>query len=200
MGKKYGYVRVSTREQNEDRQLYSMQESGVEKKNIFVDKQSGCSFERPGYLRMMKKLKQGDVLYLHSIDRLGRNYEENLQQWQIITKEKRVDVVVLDMPLLNTGAREQDLIGTFIADLVLQILSYVAQTERDNIRKRQAEGIAAAKRKGIHCGREPKLPPDDFEEVVKGWRDHSYSGKEAARKLGVSRTYLYKYARARNLM
>lgn len=131
MGKKYGYVRVSTREQNEDRQLYSMQESGVEKKNIFVDKQSGCSFERPGYLRMMKKLKQGDVLYLHSIDRLGRNYEEILQQWQIITKEKRVDVVVLDMPLLNTGAREQDLTGTFIADLVLQILSYVAQTERD---------------------------------------------------------------------
>lgn len=200
MGKKYGYVRVSTREQNEDRQLYSMQESGVEKKNIFVDKQSGCSFERSGYLRMMKKLKQGDVLYLHSIDRLGRNYEEILQQWQIITKEKRVDVVVLDMPLLNTGAREQDLTGTFIADLVLQILSYVAQTERDNIRKRQAEGIAAAKRKGIHCGREPKLPQDDFEEVVKGWRDHSYSGKEAAKKLGVSRTYLYKYARARNLM
>ena len=198
MGKKYGYVRVSTREQNEDRQLYSMQESGVEKKNIFVDKQSGCSFERPGYLRMMKKLKQGDVLYLHSIDRLGRNYEEILQQWQIITKEKRVDVVVLDMPLLNTGAREQDLTGTFIADLVLQILSYVAQTERDNIRKRQAEGIAAAKRKGIHCGREPKLPPDDFEEVVKGGRDHSYSGKEAAKKLGVSRTYLYKYARAQS--
>ena len=114
MGKKYGYVRVSTREQNEDRQLYSMQESGVEKKNIFVDKQSGCSFERPGYLRMMKKLKQGDVLYLHSIDRLGRNYEEILQQWQIITKEKRVDVVVLDMPLLNTGAREQDLTSVML--------------------------------------------------------------------------------------
>lgn len=143
MGKKYGYVRVSTREQHEERQLFSMQENGVAKENIFMDKQSGSSFARPGYLRMMKKLRPGDILYLHSIDRLGRNYEEILQQWQIITKEKKVDVVVLDMPPLNTGKKEQDLTGTFIADLVLQILSYVAQTERDNIRKRQAEGIAA---------------------------------------------------------
>lgn len=200
MGKKYGYVRVSTREQHEERQLFSMQENGVAKENIFMDKQSGSSFARPGYLRMMKKLRLGDILYLHSIDRLGRNYEEILQQWQIITKEKKVDVIVLDMPLLNTGKKEQDLTGTFIADLVLQILSYVAQTERDNIRKRQAEGIAAAKRKGVHCGREPKQPPDNFEEVVKGWRKKLYSGKEAARRLGVSRTYLYKYAHAMDLL
>ena len=188
MGKKYGYVRVSTREQHEERQLFSMQENGVAKENIFMDKQSGSSFARPGYLRMMKKLRPGDILYLHSIDRLGRNYEE------------MVDVVVLDMPLLNTRKKEQDLTGTFIADLVLQILSYVAQTERDNIRKRQAEGIAAAKRKGVHCGREPKQPPDNFEEVVKGWRKKLYSGKEAARRLGVSRTYLYKYAHAMDLL
>ena len=144
----YGYARVSTKEQNEARQMAAMQEFGVEAKNVFLDKQSGKDFERPQYRRLLRKLKSGDTLVIKSIDRLGRNYEEILEQWRIITKEKQVDVVVLDMPLLDTR-RGRDLTGTLIADIVLQLLSYVAQTEREFIRQRQAEGIAVAKAKGV---------------------------------------------------
>lgn len=141
----YGYARVSSKEQNEQRQMIALTAFGIAKKNIYMDKQSGKDFDRPRYKRLVKKLHPGDLLVIQSIDRLGRNYGEILEQWRVITKEKRVDIVVLDMPLLDTRARGQDLTGTFIADLVLQILSYVAQTEREMIRKRQAEGIAAAK-------------------------------------------------------
>ena len=197
MGKIYGYVRVSTVDQNEDRQLIALRNFGVER--IFLDKMSGKDFNRPQYLSMVRRLREGDLLVVASIDRLGRNYKDIQQQWQILTRDRKVDIVVLDMPLLDTR-KHKDLMGTFIADLVLQVLSFVAHTEREFIRKRQAEGIAAAKRKGVHCGREPKQPPDNFEEVVKGWRKKLYSGKEAARRLGVSRTYLYKYAHAMDLL
>ena len=195
----YGYVRVSTKEQNELRQVLALREAGIADRNIFLDKQSGKDFERQNYKKLIRKIKSGDTLVIKSIDRLGRNYDEILEQWRIIAKEKGTAIVVLDMPLLDTR-KNKDLTGTLIADIVLQLLSYVAQTEREFIRQRQAEGIAAAKRKGVHCGREPKQPPDNFEEVVKGWRKKLYSGKEAARRLGVSRTYLYKYAHAMDLL
>lgn len=154
-GKIFGYVRVSSRDQNETRQIIALESYGVPARNIFIDKQSGKDFERPKYKQVLKKLKPGDLLVIKSIDRLGRNYDEILEQWRIITKEIRADVVVLDMPLLDTRKQPSDLTGTFIADLVLQILSYVAQTEREAIRQRQAEGIAAAKARGVHFGRQP---------------------------------------------
>lgn len=153
MGNIYGYVRVSTREQNEDRQLIALHESGVLQKNIYMDKQSGKDFNRPQYKKLLKKIKPGDLLYIKSIDRLGRNYEEIQNQWRIITKEKNADIYVIDMPLLDTR-RGKDLLGTFISDLVLQLLSFVAENERTNIKQRQAEGIAAAKAKGIRFGRQ----------------------------------------------
>ena len=164
----YGYVRVSSTDQNEDRQMIALSEVGVPKKNIFMDKMSGKDFERPQYQKLLKKLKPGDLLYVLSIDRLGRNYEEIQKQWRIITKEKNVDVSVIDMPLLDTR-QGKDLMGTFIADLVLQILSFVAQSERENIKKRQAEGIAAAKAKGVRFGRPEKNVPDNFESLIKQW-------------------------------
>ena len=145
MSQLYGYIRVSSNEQNEDRQVIAMEEMGIPKKNVFMDKQSGKDFQRPQYRRLIRKMKKGDVLYVKSIDRLGRNYTEILEQWAVITKEKQVDIVVIDMPLLDTRDKGRDLTGMFVADLVLQILSYVAETEREFIRKRQAEGIAAAK-------------------------------------------------------
>ena len=151
-GSIYGYVRVSTREQNEDRQLIALREVGVSDKNIFMDKQSGKDFERPQYKKLVRKLKKDDVLYIKSIDRLGRNYAEILEQWRILTKSKGIDIVVLDMPLLDTR-RGKDLMGTFLSDIVLQVLSFVAENERENIRQRQAEGIAAAKARGVRCGR-----------------------------------------------
>lgn len=170
MSKVYGYIRVSSADQNEDRQLVALRSCKVPECNLFVDKQSGKDFERPEYRRMLRRLKRDDLLYVKSIDRLGRNYGEILEQWRLLTKEKGVDIVVLDMPLLDTRSGK-DLMGTFIADLVLQILSFVAQNERENIRQRQAEGIAAAKARGVPLGR-PALPlPENFEEVVSSWRN-----------------------------
>ena len=164
----YGYVRVSTMDQNEDRQLIAMNELNIPQSQVFVDKQSGKDFDRPQYRKLVKKLKFGDLLYVLSIDRLGRNYEEIQNQWRIITKEKGVDIVVIDMPLLDTRLHK-DLMGTFISDLVLQILSFVAQSERENIKKRQAEGIAAAQARGVKFGRPIKKPPKNFGKLVKQW-------------------------------
>ena len=167
---KYGYVRVSTREQNEARQLDALAPYEIPQKNLFVEKKSGKDFNRPVYRRLTKRLRPGDLLILKSIDRLGRDYDEILEEWRHITKEIGADVLILDMPLLDTRAKGRDLTGTFIADLVLQILSYVAQTERENIRQRQMEGIAAAKRQGVKFGR-PALPlPDNFDEIHRAWR------------------------------
>ena len=164
----YGYIRVSTKEQNEDRQMIALREVGVPEKNIFMDKQSGKDFNRPQYRKLLRKLKKDDLLYIKSIDRLGRNYEEILQQWRYLTKDKGIDIVVLDMPLLDTR-RGKDLMGTFLSDIVLQVLSFVAENERTNIRQRQAEGIAAAKARGVRFGRPEKEIPDDFEEIVAAW-------------------------------
>ena len=161
MGAVYGYVRVSTREQNEDRQIMALNERKVPKKNIYIDKQSGKDFERPMYHRMLKKLRRDDLIYVKSIDRLGRNYEEILEQWRILTKEKKVDIVVLDMELLDTR-RGKDLMGTFLSDIVLQVLSFVAQNERENIRQRQREGIEAAKLRGVRFGSPKRTVPDYF--------------------------------------
>jgi DNA invertase Pin-like site-specific DNA recombinase len=182
----YGYARVSTREQNESRQLISIQEFGVEGENIYLDKQSGKDFHRTEYRRLLKKLKPGDTLVTKSIDRLGRDYGEILEQWRVITKEKQVFIVVLDIPLLDTRQKEQDLTGTFIADLVLQILSYVAQTEREFIRQRQAEGIAVAQANGVKFGRPPVERPPTFGEVFDEWASDRISAREAGRRLGVS--------------
>ncbi len=188
--KTYGYIRVSSRDQNEDRQRIVMREFGVEDKNVFLDKQSGKDFERPGYQRLLKKLKPEDTLVIKSIDRLGRNYDEILEQWKIITKEKRVFVVVLDMPLLDTR-QGRDLTGTLIADIVLQLLSYVAQTEREFIHQRQAEGIAAAKARGVQFGRKPLECPENFISVKELWSKGTVSARGAARQLGVThRTFM----------
>ena len=184
MGNIYGYVRVSTKEQNEDRQLIALHEVGVLQKNIYMDKQSGKDFNRPQYKKLLKKLKPGDLLYIKSIDRLGRNYEEIQNQWRIITKEKSADIYVIDMPLLDTR-RGKDLLGTFISDLVLQLLSFVAENERTNIKQRQAEGIAAAKAKGIRFGRPPKPLPDNFHEAYQRWKQGEITGTAAAKECGM---------------
>lgn len=191
----YGYIRVSSKDQNEARQLIALKNNGVPEKNIFIDKRSGKDFERPNYKRMMKKIKSDDLLVIKSIDRLGRNYDEILEQWRTITKEIRADIVVLDMPLLDTRKQSSDLTGTFIADLVLQILSYVAQTEREAIRQRQAEGIAAAKARGVHFGRQPIQLPDNFEAVCREHTTGALTIRGAARKLSMSPTTFYKYYR-----
>ena len=175
----YGYIRVSSKDQKEDRQQIALKEVGVEKQNIYTDKQSDKDFNRPQYKKMLRKLKKDDLLYIKSIDRLGRNYEEILQQWRILTKEKGVDIVVLDMPLLDTR-RGKDLMGTFLSDIVLQVLSFVAENERTNIKQRQAEGIAAAKAQGIKFGRPPLPLPDNFYEVHKAWRSKKITLKQAA--------------------
>ena len=175
----YGYIRVSSRDQNEDRQLNALKEVGVTEKNIYLDKQSGKDFNRPQYRKLLRKLKKDDLLYIKSIDRLGRNYEEILQQWRVLTKEKGIDIVVLDMPLLDTR-RGKDLMGTFLSDIVLQVLSFVAENERTNIRQRQAEGIAAVKAKGVKFGRPPLPLPDNFYEVHKDWRAKKITLKQAA--------------------
>ena len=184
-GTTYGYVRVSTHEQNEARQLIALREAAVPEQNIFMDKQSGKDFNRPAYRKLIKKLKPGDLLIIKSIDRLGRNYDEILEQWRLLTKEKQVAIVVLDMPLLDTR-QGRDLTGVLIADIVLQLLSYVAQTEREFNRQRQAEGIAAAKAKGVHFGRKFKDRGKDYEGVMAAWRRGEISGRAAARKLGVA--------------
>ncbi len=180
MGEMYGYVRVSSTDQNEDRQLMAMRKCPITEDRIYLDKISGKNFKRPQYRAMLRKLKPGDTLCITSIDRLGRNYEEIQQQWRIITKEKKVDIVVLDMPLLDTR-RNKDLLGAFIADLVLQVLSFVAQNERENIRKRQAEGIAAAKEKGIRFGRPRKPLPAEFHTAFRLWADGQLPLTEAAK-------------------
>ncbi len=190
-----GYVRVSTKEQNEERQLIAMSEFGVEEKFIYVDKQSGKNFERPQYRRLMRKLKNGDTLVIKSIDRLGRNYEEILEQWRIITKERQAAIVVLDMPLLDTR-KSRDLTGTLIADIVLQLLSYVAQTEREFIRQRQFEGIAAAKARGVKFGREPMPRPIEYETAKEQWEKGEISAREAARQIGTTHKTFLKWASA----
>lgn len=182
--KNYGYVRVSSREQNEDRQRIALHDAGVPSHHIYHDKQSGKDFERPQYQKLLRKLRRDDVLVVKSIDRLGRNYAEILDQWRLLTKERGVDIVVLDMPLLDTR-RGKDLIGTFLADIVLQVLSFVAENERNNIRQRQAEGIAAAKARGVRFGRPPKPLPENFAVVCKDWQDGKITGVEAARRCGM---------------
>lgn len=166
----YGYIRVSSREQNEDRQILALKELSIPEKNLFIDKQSGKDFERPQYRKMVRKLKKDDLLYIKSVDRLGRNYSEILEQWRILNKEKGIDIVVLDMPLLDTR-RGKDLMGTFLSDIVLQVLSFVAENERTNIRQRQAEGIAAAKARGVRFGRPPKPLPENFHHLYQQWKN-----------------------------
>ena len=190
----YGYVRVSSTDQNEDRQMIALRETQVLEKNIYVDKQSGKDFDRPNYRKLLKKLKAGDLLYILSIDRLGRNYEEILKQWRILTKEIGIDICVLDMPLLDTR-NGKDLMGTFIADLVPQILSFVAQNERDTIRKRQAEGIAAAKARGVRFGRPEKRVPEDFGKIVKEWERKNIPISEVLKLCGMSEATFYRRLR-----
>lgn len=177
----YAYCRVSSRDQNEDRQLIAMKEAGVKKKNIYVDKQSGKDFERPNYKRLVGKLKEDDLLYILSIDRLGRNYEEILVQWRLLTREKKIDIVVIDMPLLDTR-RGKDLMGTFLSDIVLQVLSFVAENERNNIRQRQKEGIEAAKIKGVKFGRPPAPLPEGFQDVYQSWLEGKITLTKAAQE------------------
>ena len=192
--KTYGYIRVSTKEQNEARQFRAMREFGVIEENIILDKHSGKDFERPGYKQLVKKLKTGDTLVIKSIDRLGRNYEEILEQWRYISKEKQVAIVVLDMPLLDTR-QCRDLIGALITDIVLQLLSYVAQTEREFIHKRQAEGIAVAKAKGIHFGRKFKDRGNKYETIMAAWEKGDISGRAAARDLGVAHSTFQRWCK-----
>lgn len=191
----YGYIRVSTKEQNEDRQLIAMHEFGINDCNIFSDKQSGKDFLRPAYKKMMKKLCENDTMVIKSIDRLGRNYNEILEQWRIITKEKKVFIVVLDMPMLDTRQKDRDLTGVFISDLVLQILSYVAQTERENTKKRQAEGIAAAKARGVHMGRPFIKKPDNFKSIGERYLSKELTSFEAAKQLRVSATTFLRWVK-----
>ena len=180
----YGYIRVSTREQNEDRQLIALREMSILEQNIFVDKQSGKDFNRPQYKKLIRKLKPDDLLYIKSIDRLGRNYEEIQNQWRLLTKEKKIDIVVLDMPLLDTR-RGKDLMGTFLSDIVLQVLSFVAENERTNIRQRQAEGIAAAKARGVRFGRPPKPLPENYHSAYQRWKAGTITGTAAAAECGI---------------
>ena len=192
MGNIYGYVRVSSRDQNEDRQLITMREMQVPEENIYVDKQSGKDFNRPQYKKLLRKVKADDIIYIKSIDRLGRNYGEILDQWKLITKDKHVDLYVIDMPILDTR-REKNLLGTFISDLVLTLLSYVAENERVNIRQRQAKGIAAAKARGVRFGRPPKPLPENFYAVYRRWKGKEISVQQAARECGLPcSTFHYK--------
>ena len=193
----YGYVRVSSKDQNEARQMHAMAEYQIPPKNIFMDKQSGKDFERPQYKRLMRKLKQGDLIIVHSIDRLGRNYDEILEQWRVITKEKQADIYVLDFPLLDTRSRvgEGDLTGRFVSDLVLQTLAYVAQKEQESIRKRQAEGIAAAKARNVHFGRRAMEKPTEFQEFRRQWMRGEISAREAARQLNISHNTFLRWCR-----
>nr|WP_302656647.1 recombinase family protein [uncultured Agathobaculum sp.] len=193
----YGYIRVSSRDQNEERQVIAMREFGIAEKNLVIDKQSGKDFARPGYRRLLRKLKPNDTLVIKSIDRLGRNYDEVLEQWRLLTKEKQVDIVVLDMPPLDTR-KGRDLIGTLISDIVLQLLSYVAQTEREFIHQRQAEGIAAAKARGVKFGRKPKERPAEYEHLRDEWRAGRISARAAAQKLGITHRTFIKWVEQEN--
>ncbi|MBO7399291.1 MAG: recombinase family protein [Clostridia bacterium] len=194
MTNSYGYVRVSSIDQNEDRQLKAMADAGVPLKNIFIDKQSGKDFDRPQYIKMVRRLRKNDILFVLSIDRLGRNYEEIQRQWRILTKEVGVDICVIDMPLLDTR-NGKDLMGTFIADLVLQILSFVAQTERENIKKRQAQGIAAAKARGVKFGRPRKELGEGFEELLREWKNGEITTKTIVENSNLSEATLYRRAK-----
>jgi len=190
----YGYVRVSTREQNEERQIIALRAVSVPEENIFLDKQSGKDFQRPQYQKLVKKLKPDDLLYIKSIDRLGRNYGEILEQWRLLTKGRRVDIVVLDMPLLDTR-RGKDLMGTFLSDIVLQVLSFVAENERTSIRQRQAEGIAAAKARGVRFGRPSRPLPEGYPSAYRRWKAGTISGAAAARECGMPlSTFRYRAA------
>lgn len=193
----YGYIRVSTREQNEQRQLVAMREFGIPQNRIYMDKQSGKDFERKNYKKMVRKLKKDDTLVVKSIDRLGRNYDEILEQWRMITKEKQAAIVVLDMPLLDTR-QSRDLTGTLIADIVLQLLSYVAQTEREFIRQRQAEGIAAAKQNGVRFGRKPMERPKELDLLKAQWLRGELSARAAARQLGVTHSTFLRWVKECN--
>lgn len=184
MPQNYAYIRVSTKDQNERRQLIALESYSIKKQNIYIDKQSGKDFDRPQYQKLLKKLKKDDLLYIKSIDRLGRNYSEILEQWRILTKQIGIDIVVIDMPLLDTR-RGKDLMGTFLSDIVLQILSFVSENERSNIKQRQAEGIAAAKAKGIRFGRPPKPIPDNFYHVYRQWKQGTLTGSQAAKECGM---------------
>jgi DNA invertase Pin-like site-specific DNA recombinase len=194
MGQTYAYIRVSTKDQNEDRQLQALEPFGLDGDHIFLDKQSGKDFDRPKYKRLMRRLKRGDLLLIKSIDRLGRNYQEILEQWRILTKQRGVDIRVLDMPLLDTTL-SKDLLGTFIADLVLQLLSFVAQNEREAIKARQAEGIAAAKKRGVRFGRPVKVDPGTFRAVYAQWLSGRMTTQQAISALSVSRSTFYRHAR-----
>lgn len=195
----YGYVRVSSTDQNEDRQLVAMSEKNIPQRNIYIDKQSGKNFDRPQYKRLVKRLKPGDLLYILSIDRLGRNYEEIQLQWRVLTKDIGIDICVIDMPLLDTR-NGKDLMGTFIADLVLQILSFVAQSERENIKKRQAEGIAAAKAKGVKFGRPEKSVPDDFPRLIRDWEKNKLSFSDLLNRCNMSEATFYRRLREYRLV
>ena len=184
MSTTYGYIRVSSKDQNEDRQLLALQEIGISKEKLFIDKQSGKDFDRPAYKRMVRRMKKDDLLYIKSIDRLGRNYKEIQNQWRFLTKEKGVDIVVLDMPLLDTR-RGKDLVGTFLSDIVLQVLSFVAENERSNIKQRQAEGIAAAKLRGVKFGRPPKPLPPNFHSAYQRWKQGEITGTAASKECGM---------------
>ena len=186
----YGYIRVSSRDQNEERQLIAMRELKIPGTHIFTDKQSGKDFDRPQYRRLVRRLKKDDILYIKSIDRLGRNYTEILEQWRVLTKEREVDIVVLDMPLLDTR-RGKDLMGTFLSDIVLQVLSFVVENERANIRQRQAEGIAAAKARGVRFGRPPRPLPENFREVHRQWRNKKITLRQAAEACGMPEGTFY---------
>jgi DNA invertase Pin-like site-specific DNA recombinase len=190
MSKVYGYVRVSSNDQNEGRQMIAMTNRYVPKVNIYVDKQSGKDFNRPMYKKLVKRLKQNDLLYIKSIDRLGRNYEEIITQWRILTKEKKVDIVVIDMPLLDTRTGK-DLMGTFIADLVLQLLSFISENERKTIRQRQREGIEAAKQRGVKFGRPEKSLPDNFEQLYNKWLAKEISAAQIAQQCNFTTATFY---------
>lgn len=192
--KVYGYIRVSSTDQNEDRQVIALNAKAVPHRNIYIDKQSGKNFDRPQYKQLVKKIKEGDLLYILSIDRLGRNYREIQEQWRIITKEKNADICVIDMPMLDTRTAK-DLMGTFIADLVLQILSFVAENERVNIKKRQEQGIAAAKARGVRFGRPEKPIPEDFAQIVQRWEGKELDIKEVLRLCNMSDATFYKRLR-----
>lgn len=196
MGGIYGYVRVSTKEQNEDRQLIALREMNIPDENIYTDKQSGKDFDRPAYQFMVSCFRENDVLYVKSLDRLGRNYDEILDQWRILTKEKKIDIVVLDMPLLDTR-RGKDLIGTFLSDIVLQVMSFVAENERANIRQRQAEGIAAAKLRGVRFGRPMKEKPADFDNIAQMFEDGQLTVLKAAEQLGVPKSTFHYWVQQR---
>ena len=196
---KYGYIRVSTKDQHTDRQHVAMKACGLSKENVFCDCQSGKDFSRPAYRSLLKKIHSGDLLVVKSIDRLGRNYTEILKQWQYITKELHADIYVIDMPLLDTRKRNCDLTGTFIADLVLQILAYVAETERSFIRQRQAEGIHAAKVKGVRFGRKPFVIKPEFDQYYRQWINGNISLRTAAREIGVSYSTFYRWCKMKKM-